>query len=208
MVVTDNVNVLQWIRKRAARNLYAQALLRLITRLEIQHGFQVWTEDIRSGENNIPDCLSRLHTRSRSLDHTQVQRWEELMGHLVSRISIVEPTFAFPEVWFDSRDPSRWTMPLPIIQDESATKSQRALRRRKPATTQSYPPRPFVVSPATILPEESSFKCGTTPRGLPVPPATSLGSAAQRENTFVTQILEAITLLESHVLAPSTVKKY
>lgn len=35
VLVTDNQNVLRWIRKRGARNLFGQALLRLITRLEL-----------------------------------------------------------------------------------------------------------------------------------------------------------------------------
>ena len=69
VIVIDNSNALHWIRSRAAKNLYAQALSRFISRLEIRGQFVVWAEEVRSEENEIPDSISRLYTRDHELDY-------------------------------------------------------------------------------------------------------------------------------------------
>lgn len=68
VIVTDDQNVLKWIRTKGARNLYAQSLLILITRLEIRGQYQVWAEDVRSEDNLQPNCLSRRLDREGNVD--------------------------------------------------------------------------------------------------------------------------------------------
>jgi hypothetical protein len=81
VAITDSVNALRWIRQGRARNGYAAYLLRLLARLQLQHGFTLWVEWIPSKENDIPDCGSRLWREDGSLNMTEVARWQELTSN-------------------------------------------------------------------------------------------------------------------------------
>lgn len=121
VVVTDNQNVLRWVRSRGAKNLFAQALLRIITRLEILGGFQVWSEDIRSEENLLPDCLSRLFNSEGITDQQEIKRWNDLQKDRVTPITQVPLTWSFPSEWFnvENQGPSKWVMRLPGETEEA-----------------------------------------------------------------------------------------
>ena len=113
MVMTDNQNILTWVRTKGARNLYAQSLLRLITRREVRGKDQVWAEDVRSEDNLLPDCLSRRLDRHGKLDTAEVQRWLEIQESMGVQVRINSPTNPFPDSWFESVEPHRWIMKLP-----------------------------------------------------------------------------------------------
>lgn len=165
LIITDNQNVLRWIRKRGAKNLYAQALLRLITRLEIRGEYQVWTEDIRSKDNHVPDCLSRLRTRDGDIDVEESKRWESLMTQVDKRIEISDAGFCFPESWFSSRDPSKWSLAVP---GETWPESGRSSDKRDaPPVVSSAPSGANISSRAggrggSFFPNPP-FKCGALP---------------------------------------------
>ena len=113
VMVTDNQNVLTWVRTKGARNLFAQALLRLITRMEVRGKYQVWAEDVRSKDNLMPDCLSRRHNREGVEDAVEVRRWSKIQEGVGIRVTIQPPTFTFPNSWFEAVEPHRWVMRLP-----------------------------------------------------------------------------------------------
>ena len=122
IVVTDNHSVLSWLRNRCAKNVYAQALLRLIIRMEIQGGYEIWTEDIRSEDNHLPDALSRLYDRQGQLDPTERAKWDHYCAARGGEIEIQEVTTAFPSEWFTSPRKRNWTMLLP---GESLTEKEK-----------------------------------------------------------------------------------
>jgi hypothetical protein len=115
VIVIDNSNALHWIRSRGAKNLYAQALLRIISRLEIRGQFVVWAEEVRSEENEIPDSISRLYTRDQELDHEETSRletlWEKMFNTIPGILHL--PEDFLPPIWFQHLDPHEWDMRLP-----------------------------------------------------------------------------------------------
>ena len=128
IVVTDNHSVLSWLRNRCAKNVYAQALLRLIIRMEIQGSYEIWAEDIRSEDNHLPDALSRLYDRQGQLDPTEQAKWEHYCAARGGEIEIQEVTTAFPSEWFTSPKNRDWTMCLPgesLVEKEKWDPTQR-----------------------------------------------------------------------------------
>lgn len=113
IVVTDNHSVLSWLRNRCAKNVYAQALLRLIIRMEVRGQYEVWSEDIRSEDNHLPDALSRLLDRSGREDLVERKRWEHFSQMRGKKFSIVDPFHTFPDSWFNTPNERNWTMLLP-----------------------------------------------------------------------------------------------
>eukprot|EP00952_Eustigmatos_sp_NYUAD-ZCMA_P014442 56261-Eustigmatos_ZCMA.PRE.1 len=77
--MTDSENARVWITTRRARNRYAMHLLRLLTRIELLRGFEMWAERVTSEENTLPDCASRYWTSEGEVDQGQVARWNGLL---------------------------------------------------------------------------------------------------------------------------------
>jgi len=113
IVVTDNHSVLSWLRNRAAKNVYAQALLRLIIRMEIRGGYELWSEDIRSEDNHLPDALSRWQDRSGNPDSSAAAKWEHYTRQRGGGFRVEDPVHTFPTEWFATDSDSNWTMLLP-----------------------------------------------------------------------------------------------
>lgn len=113
ILITDNHSVLSWLRNRCARNVYAQALLRLMIRMEIQGGYEVWSEDIRSEDNHLPDALSRLYDREGNLDPTEKEKWVHYSQQRGGVFEIQEAKHCFPSEWFTAKGDRNWTMLLP-----------------------------------------------------------------------------------------------
>lgn|GEM_PF-2798199 len=113
IVVTDNHSVLSWLRSRCAKNVYAQALLRLMIRMEVRGRYEVWAEDIRSEDNHLPDALSRLQDRSGREDRVERQRWEHYSQLRKKIFAIKEPLHPFPSSWFSTPGNRNWTLLLP-----------------------------------------------------------------------------------------------
>ena len=80
VAVTDSQNAIRWIRQGRSRNGYAAFLLRLLARLQLQHGFSVWAEYVPSDENELPDCGSRYWTQAGDADQRECARWQHLMA--------------------------------------------------------------------------------------------------------------------------------
>ena len=80
VAVTDSTNAIRWIRQGRARNGYAAFLLRMLARLQLQHGFYLWAEWVASEENEIPDSGSRYWQASGAQDFHEEERWKALMA--------------------------------------------------------------------------------------------------------------------------------
>lgn len=80
VAITDSQNAIRWIRQGRSRNGYAAFLLRLLARLQLQHGFTLWAEYVTSEENAIPDCGSRHWTQDGRIDTRECERWQRLMA--------------------------------------------------------------------------------------------------------------------------------
>ena len=80
IAITDSTNAIRWIRQGRARNGYAAFLLRLLARLQLQHGFSLWAEYVSSEENELPDCGSRRWLASGELDPREIARWDAFMA--------------------------------------------------------------------------------------------------------------------------------
>jgi hypothetical protein len=140
IVVTDNHSVLSWLRNRCAKNVYAQALVRLMIRLEIRMGFEIWAEDIRSEDNHLPDALSRMWDRKGTLDSAEVNKWNHYSQARGSLFTIEQVTHPFPNEWFSTPGNRNWTMLLPGETQDDLKKWEPQSRQQKTDSDQVLPP--------------------------------------------------------------------
>ena len=114
--ITDSNNALGWIRKGRARNGYAAHLLRLLARLQLCHGFQVWAERVPSEENEIPDCASRWVKADGTPDEGERRRWSQLLqaytGKKLRRVRL-RPEERRCTRWLDLRHQDTRALRLP-----------------------------------------------------------------------------------------------
>ena len=59
IAITDSNNALCWLRNRYCRNAFGSYLLRLLSLLEMRHGFDLWPVRVDSESNTLPDCACR-----------------------------------------------------------------------------------------------------------------------------------------------------
>ena len=180
IVVTDNHSVLSWLRNRCAKNVYAQALLRLIIRMEIKGRYEVWSEDIRSEDNHLPDALSRLQDRAGREDPVEKGRWSHFTQLRDKTFNIVVPSHSFPDAWFCSPNNRNWTMLLP-------GESEEYYRRWNPA-------RKVTAGSDLNIPAVGPF--GATP----LSPTT--------KTAFLARLDSGKQLLKNNALANQTQAKY
>ena len=182
IVVTDNHSVLSWVRSRCARNVYAQALLRLMIRLEIKEGFEVWSEDIRSEDNHLPDALSRLRDRQGNIDSAELGRWEHYSSLRGGTTFDIEPVrYPFPESWFSTPNNRNWVMLLP---GESVSDFE-------------------VWHPTQLESDQPSFE-----EGLPFLPSAGASLSLENRATLRARLDAAKEVLKDNALAKSTHTKY
>ena len=183
IVVTDNHSVLSWIRNRCARNVYAQALVRTMIRLEMLGGFEVWSEDVRSEDNHLPDALSRLKDRLGHDDSIEMEKWLHYSQARGRVFQIEEPKHLFPEAWFSTPNNRNWTMLLPGESPEN-------YRKWNPhgeihvTTTQTEPGLPYFGP------------CGSTPL------------SPKSKSILLSRLDEAKKVLKDKALAAQTHAKY
>lgn len=121
VAITDSVNALRWLRKRTCRNRFGQHLLRVLARLEMKHGFEVWPERVTSTENTLPDCACRRWKEDGSSDAGQEARWERLLeayqGPAISEVPVVAEMRG-ERMWFMPTEWEQRELRLPGETDE------------------------------------------------------------------------------------------
>ena len=196
VIVIDNSNALHWIRSRGAKNLYAQALLRIISRLEIRGQFVVWAEEVRSVENEIPDSISRLYTRDQELDHEETSRletlWEKMFNTIPGILHL--PEDFLPPIWFQHLDPHEWDMRLPGETAEDVPQLQ--LYRPSKGKVHGSLSKTVRFAEAPIF--TTSHKYGMMLAGY-----QDFDRAV-----WYQELNEAVELIDTHVLAARTKDKY
>jgi hypothetical protein len=113
--ITDSLNALGWVRRGRARNRLAAHLLRLLARLQLRWGFQVWAERVSSEENEVADCLTRTWRSDGSLDECQARRWrkiEEWLPRPLAEVYLSDQERG-ANVWLDLRNPVTRGLRLP-----------------------------------------------------------------------------------------------
>jgi hypothetical protein len=195
VIVIDNSNALHWIRSRGAKNLYAQALLRLLARLEIRGQFTVWAEEVRSEENELPDAASRIRTREGRVDLVEEDKLERLWMRMFGTSTQIQhlPRDFLPPEWFQSLSPYRWEMKISGESNENFSASN--TESTDPPMSSSLGARrvSFADTPITI-----SFKRYGMMNPLPM---------GERQ-AWLRDLQDAVNLIEAHVLASRTRSKY
>jgi len=123
--VTDNANVKSWLTKRRPKNALARHLLRVIERLEAEHGFMITSFYVRTYHNEVADWLTREEVKK---VHSVLARagWHRM-----------EPPAAWGEIAADAHDR------LLRIPGETGPLAEAALRHRalrRPANPQASRP--------------------------------------------------------------------
>ena len=186
VAVTDSTNTVRWLRQGRARNGYAAYLLKVLSLLQLKHGFQVWAEWISSEENELPDCASRTWLESGELDEKEAKRWRELTCALPAPPP-VEVTVSDDEraasTWLDLSHPASRALSVAETPGLSCRPAYEAAQR----------------AGAVVLPvggRSSGSYGGGAPR------------VDRRDPSYPGQLTAARTSLFEEVLAPSTNRKY
>lgn len=214
VVIIDNANALSWIRSRTAKNHYAQALLRILGRLEIRYRTTIWAEEIRSEENELPDCLSRLKDRFGNPQVNEFKRWKQLIKTFGKQISYQDLEPPFPIHWFKNMNDSEWDLVLPDeelpnykVVPSAVTQQANHQQQLKPfastsnkntdASTPNTNPKETipvlkVTLPTTLMSNHTSINLGRY-GGL---------------NCTEQELLDAVSYLDENILAERTRHKY
>lgn len=200
VIIIDSSNALSWIRTRKAKNWYAQALLRILGRLEIRYKTTVWAEEIRSEENDLPDCLSRLRDRYGTLQTKEVDRWRKLSTAKGKKMVYKEVEPPFPRHWFEGSLESDWDLLLPDeelpkdLSNNTSDETAKLANRKEP--TYSHTNNASTIPIIKLKWPQSDVL------------TSSLGNYGGLQDCTEQDIAAAVQYLEANILAERTKSKY